>query len=87
MLRLTIKYSFSHAPLMAGEWIRNTRGIYILEMRPELKEIKFPSEFVTWNKKVESWQPGPKPVFLLCKKEAAWINGAVIPVDGGEHIS
>jgi enoyl-[acyl-carrier protein] reductase III len=26
-------------------------------------------------------------VYLLCKDEAAWINGAVIPVDGGEHIS
>src|SRR5690606_17565239 len=26
-------------------------------------------------------------VYLLCKDEAAWINGAVIPVDGGEHIN
>jgi enoyl-[acyl-carrier protein] reductase III len=26
-------------------------------------------------------------VYLLCKDEAAWINGAVIPVDGGSHIS
>ncbi|MBW8682752.1 SDR family oxidoreductase [Chitinophaga rhizophila] len=26
-------------------------------------------------------------VYLLCKEEAAWINGAVIPVNGGEHIS
>jgi enoyl-[acyl-carrier protein] reductase I len=26
-------------------------------------------------------------VYLLCKKEAAWINGSIIPVDGGEHIS
>ncbi len=25
-------------------------------------------------------------VFLLCQKEAAWINGTVIPVDGGEHL-
>jgi len=25
-------------------------------------------------------------VFLLCTDEASWINGAVIPVDGGEHI-
>ena len=25
-------------------------------------------------------------VYLLCRKEAAWINGTVIPVDGGEHI-
>lgn len=25
-------------------------------------------------------------VYLLCKDEAAWINGAVIPVNGGEHL-
>lgn len=25
-------------------------------------------------------------VYLLCRDEASWINGAVIPVDGGEHI-
>jgi len=25
-------------------------------------------------------------VYLLCKDEAAWLNGSVIPVDGGEHI-
>lgn len=26
-------------------------------------------------------------VYLLTKDEASWINGAIIPVDGGEHIS
>jgi len=26
-------------------------------------------------------------VYLLCKDEAAWINGSIIPVDGGEHVS
>lgn len=26
-------------------------------------------------------------VYLLCRDEAAWINGCVIPVDGGEHLS
>lgn len=26
-------------------------------------------------------------VYLLSKQEASWINGTVIPVDGGEHIS
>ena len=25
-------------------------------------------------------------VYLLCKDEAAWITGTVIPVDGGEHL-
>jgi len=27
-----------------------------------------------------------KAIFLLCTDEAAWINGAVIPVDGGERL-
>ncbi len=26
-------------------------------------------------------------VYLLSKDEAAWINGTIIPVDGGEHLS
>lgn len=26
-------------------------------------------------------------VYLLCKDEAAWITGTIIPVDGGEHLS
>lgn len=26
-------------------------------------------------------------VYLLCKDEASWINGAIIPVDGGEQIN
>ena len=26
-------------------------------------------------------------VYLLCKKEAKWINGTILTVDGGEHIS
>jgi enoyl-[acyl-carrier protein] reductase I len=25
-------------------------------------------------------------IYLLCRDEASWINGAVIPVDGGERI-
>lgn len=25
-------------------------------------------------------------VYLLCREEASWINGSIIPVDGGEHI-
>lgn len=26
-------------------------------------------------------------VYLLCRMEASWINGSIIPVDGGEHIA
>ncbi|WP_299684531.1 SDR family oxidoreductase [uncultured Dokdonia sp.] len=25
-------------------------------------------------------------VYLLCRDEASWINGAIVPVDGGDHI-
>nr|WP_299212538.1 SDR family oxidoreductase [uncultured Dokdonia sp.] len=25
-------------------------------------------------------------VYLLCRDEASWINGAILPVDGGDHI-
>ncbi|MEO5787494.1 MAG: SDR family oxidoreductase [Gelidibacter sp.] len=48
--------------------------------------------------KAHSWQRNPfkrlttpedvaNAVYLLSKDEATWINGCVIPVDGGEHIS
>ncbi|MBQ4819462.1 SDR family oxidoreductase [Aquimarina sp. MMG016] len=26
-------------------------------------------------------------VYLLCKDEAAWVNGCIIPVNGGEHLN
>jgi enoyl-[acyl-carrier protein] reductase III len=37
-------------------------------------------------KRLTTAQDVAKVVYLLCKDESAWINGAVIPVDGGEHI-
>jgi len=37
-------------------------------------------------KRLTTPQDVANAVFLLCQKEAAWINGAVIPVDGGEHL-
>lgn len=38
-------------------------------------------------KRITTAQDVANVVYLLCKDEAAWINGAVIPVDGGESIS
>lgn len=38
-------------------------------------------------KRLTSTEDIANAVYLLCKDEAAWINGCVIPVDGGEHIS
>lgn len=37
-------------------------------------------------KRLTSPQDVANVVYLLTKDEAAWINGTIIPVDGGEHI-
>ncbi|MGA9213089.1 enoyl-ACP reductase FabI [Kaistella sp.] len=38
------------------------------------------------NKRLTTPEDVANAVFLLCQNEAAWINGCVIPVDGGEHL-
>ena len=38
------------------------------------------------NKRLTTTEDVANAVYLLCKKEATWINGCVIPVDGGEHL-
>lgn len=38
-------------------------------------------------KKLTTPEDVANTVFLLSKDEASWINGTVIPVDGGEHLS
>lgn len=39
------------------------------------------------NKRLTKPEDVANVVYLLSKDEASWINGCVIPVDGGEHIS
>ncbi len=39
------------------------------------------------NKRLTTPEDVADVVYLMAKDEAAWINGAVIPVDGGEHIN
>ena len=39
------------------------------------------------NKRLTLPEDVANAVYLLSKDEASWINGCVIPVDGGEHIS
>lgn len=39
------------------------------------------------NKRMTTPEDVANAVYLLCKKEAAWITGTVIPVDGGEHLT
>ncbi|MAW93772.1 MULTISPECIES: SDR family oxidoreductase [unclassified Leeuwenhoekiella] len=38
------------------------------------------------NKRLTTVEDVANAVYLLTKPEANWINGAVIPVDGGEHL-
>ena len=39
------------------------------------------------NKRLTTPEDVADVVYLMAKDEAAWINGAIIPVDGGEHIN
>lgn len=50
------------------------------EKMKELAKAKNPYGRITTTEDVAN------VVYLLCKDEAAWINGAIIPVDGGESI-
>jgi enoyl-[acyl-carrier protein] reductase III len=57
-----------------------------------MKKIPLSEEIEAFTKKRNPYQRLTTPedianvVYLLCKDEAAWINGSIIPVDGGEHI-
>ncbi len=39
------------------------------------------------NKRLTTPEDVANAVYLLCKDEASWITGTIIPVDGGEHLS
>lgn len=39
------------------------------------------------NKRLTTPEDVANVVYLLSKDEASWINGCILPVDGGEHIS
>ena len=39
------------------------------------------------NKRLTLPEDVANAVYLLCKDEASWITGTIIPVDGGEHLS
>jgi len=39
------------------------------------------------NKRLTTAVDVANAAYLLCKDEAAWITGTIIPVDGGEHIA
>lgn len=58
-----------------------------LRMIPGSEEIIKHSFLRNPNKRLTKPEDIANAVYLLSKDEASWINGCVIPVDGGEHIS
>ncbi|WCO01764.1 SDR family oxidoreductase [Psychroserpens ponticola] len=58
-----------------------------LRMIPGSDKIKEHSLKRNPFKKLTQPEDVANAVYLLSKDEASWINGCVIPVDGGEHIS
>ena len=58
-----------------------------LQMIPGSEEIKEHTKKRNPFKRLTTPEDVANVVSLLCTDEAAWINGCVIPVDGGEHLS
>lgn len=58
-----------------------------LQMIPGSEEIKEHTKKRNPFKRLTTPEDVANVVSLLCQDEAAWINGCVIPVDGGEHLS
>jgi len=58
-----------------------------LRMIPGSEEIKKHSLARNPFKRLTNPEDVANAVYLLSKDEASWINGTIIPVDGGEHIS
>lgn len=57
-----------------------------LRMIPGSQDIIVHSLERNPNKRLTTPQDVANVVYLLCKEEASWITGTVIPVDGGEHL-
>lgn len=55
-------------------------------MIPGNEKIREFSELRNPFKRLTKPEDVANAVYLLCKDEASWINGAVIPVNGGEHL-
>ena len=63
--------------------VTDTESLRLIPGNEQMKEMaqqRNPYKRLTLPKDVGN------AVYLLTRDEAAWINGAVIPVDGGEHI-
>jgi len=58
-----------------------------LRMIPGHEEIIKHSKRRNPFQRITTPQDVANVVYLLCKKEASWINGCIIPVNGGEHLN
>ena len=58
-----------------------------LQMIPGSEEIKDYTKKRNPFSRLTTPEDVANVVSLLCQDEASWINGCVIPVDGGEHLS
>ncbi len=58
-----------------------------LQMIPGSEEIKEYSKKRNPFKRLTTPEDVANVVSLLCTDDAAWINGCIIPVDGGEHLN
>ena len=57
-----------------------------LQMIPGSEEIKEHTKKRNPFKRLTTPEDVANVVSLLCQNEASWVNGCVIPVDGGEHL-
>ncbi len=57
-----------------------------LRMIPGSEQLKLQSKFRNPFQRLTRPEDVANVIYLLCREEAAWINGAIIPVDGGERI-
>ena len=58
-----------------------------LRMIPGSEQMKNAARERNPNQRLTTPQDVANVVYLMTRPEARWINGAVIPVDGGEHIA
>lgn len=57
-----------------------------MRMIPGSEQLKLQSKFRNPFQRLTRPEDVANVIYLLCREEAAWINGAIIPVDGGERI-
>jgi enoyl-[acyl-carrier-protein] reductase (NADH) len=75
-----------------GKWGLRTNVIQAGVTRtPSLERIPDSERMLEWTKgrnplgRLTTPSDVAGAVYLLCTKEASWINGALLHVDGGEH--